>query len=69
MRKSYIDNWKIEGNVVNLFYNDGTIVTVMKNDFDRAFGAIIIAEKEDVIRDFGIWLKERFNASLFFIKK
>ena len=54
MRESYIDNWKIEGNVVNLFYNDGTIVTVKKEDFDRAFGAIVNAEKEDVIRDFGI---------------
>ena len=46
--------WKIEGDIAVLTYDDGDIVTVKKTDFDRAFGAIINATKEEVIRDFAI---------------
>ena len=44
----------IKGNIVVLTYDDGDQVNVSKKDFDRAFGAIINATKEAVIRDFGI---------------
>jgi len=40
--------------VVELKYFDGEIVTVKYEDYNRAFGAIINASKEDVKRDFGI---------------
>ena len=46
--------WKIEGDIAILTYDDGEQVKVSKNDFNRAFGAIINASKEDVIRDFAI---------------
>lgn len=54
MSKLQNKTWKIDGNVVVLTYDDGDKVTVSKTDFDRAFGAIINATKEAVIRDFGI---------------
>ena len=54
MRKTYIDKWEIQGNEVALTYNDGEEVRVSKSDWDRAFGAIVNAEKADVVRDFAI---------------
>lgn len=54
MRKTYIDKWEIKGDNVELTYNDGEVVKVSKNDWDRAFGAIVNAEKADVVRDFAI---------------
>lgn len=54
MRTVYIEKWNIEGEKVALNYSDGTTVHVKKTDFDRAFGAIVNAEKADVVRDFAI---------------
>lgn len=54
MRKTYIDKWEIQGDTVVLTYNDGEEVKVTKKDWDRAFGAIVNAEKDDVVRDFAI---------------
>ena len=54
MRKTYIDKWEIQGDTVVLTYNDGEEVKVTKKDWDRAFGAIVNAEKDDVDRDFAI---------------
>ena len=48
------NNWAYAGEVVALFYPDGTTVNVKKTVFDRAFRAIINATKEDVIRDFAV---------------
>ena len=39
---------------VKLVYSDDEIVFVTREDFNRAFGAIINASKEEVIRDFAI---------------
>ena len=51
----YLSAWVPEGeDKVKLIYSDDEIVFVKKTDFDRAFGAIISAEKDDVIRDFAI---------------
>lgn len=51
----YLSVWVPEGeNKVKLVYSDEDVVFVKKEDFNRAFGAIISADKEDVIRDFGI---------------
>lgn len=47
-----LKKWTDKGSVVELSYNDGAIVHVSKEDFNRAFGAIINAPKEAVIRDF-----------------
>lgn len=46
--------WAIDGDLVDISYPDGSVVKVKKTDFDRAFGAIINATKEDVIRDFAV---------------
>lgn len=46
---NYFDSAK-----VRLLYNDGTEVFVSKKDFDRAFGCIVSATKEEIIRDFAI---------------
>lgn len=51
----YLSVWVPEGeDKVKLVYSDDDVVFVKKEDFNRAFGAIINADKEDVIRDFGI---------------
>ena len=51
----YLSVWVPEGeDKVKLIYSDDEEVFVKKKDFDRAFGAIVNAEKEAVIRDFGI---------------
>lgn len=49
-------SWNVcenDNTVVELHYSD-CIVKVHKSDFDRAFGAIVNAKKQDVIRDFAI---------------
>lgn len=51
----YLSVWVPEGeDKVKLVYSDDEVVFVKKEDFNRAFGAIISAEKDDVIRDFAI---------------
>ena len=35
-------------------YSDEDIIYVKKVDFDRAFGAIVNAEKHEIVRDFAI---------------
>lgn len=55
MKEVRMVGWKIKSDtVVELKYNDSTTVDVKKSDFDRAFGAMINAEKNAVIRDFSI---------------
>ena len=55
MQKINIVNWhSVAENKVKIIYNNGDEVLVRKSDFDRAFGAILNAEKDAVIRDFGI---------------
>ena len=49
-----LNAWTDMGEKVQLGYTDGTILYVRKTDFNRAFGAIISASKEEVIRDFAI---------------
>ena len=49
-----LENWEIKGDFAHLTYSDNETVKVKKEDFDRAFGAIITASKEAVIRDFAI---------------
>jgi len=51
----YLSVWVPEGeDKIKLVYSDDEIVYVKKEDFNRAFGAIISADKDDVIRDFAI---------------
>ncbi|MDO5123086.1 MAG: hypothetical protein Q4D44_00285 [Eubacteriales bacterium] len=50
----YLADWNYDGDRVRLVYSDEEVVFVTKVDFDRAFGAIINAEKHEVIRDFAI---------------
>lgn len=49
-----LKKWAYAGDFVDLFYEDGSVVKVSKKDFDRAFGAIINATKEAVLRDFAV---------------
>ena len=49
-----LNAWTDMGEKVQLGYTDGTILYVRKTDFNRAFGPIISASKEEVIRDFAI---------------
>ena len=44
----------VDGDRVKLVYSDEDIVYVKKVDFDRAFGAIVSAEKHEIVRDFAI---------------
>lgn len=55
-RRVSIDKYDIlaDEGLAMLTYTDGAKVYVKKSDFDRAFGAIVNATKEEVIRDFGI---------------
>lgn len=53
--KEILVNWRLLANgQVCLFYSDKTKVLVSKKDFDRAFGAIINASKEEVLKDFAV---------------
>lgn len=49
-----LEKWSYEGDRAKLVYSDGDVVFVSKKDFDRAFGAIVSADKHDVIRDFAL---------------
>jgi len=50
----HLCDWAIVGDLVELSFPDGSFLRVKKIDFDRAFGAIISATKEDVLRDFAV---------------
>lgn len=51
----YLSVWVPGGeDKIKLVYSDDEIIFVKKEDFNRAFGAIISAEKNDVIRDFAM---------------
>ena len=54
MKKIYLKDWKQEGDRVILIYNDGSELIVRYEDFNRAFGCILSAEKDAVKRDFAI---------------
>ena len=49
-----IKKYERKGDQVDLIYSDGDVVVVKYEDFNRAFGAILGASKEDVKRDFKI---------------
>lgn len=49
-----VKNWRIDGDFAYILYEDGDEIKVSKDDFNRAFGAIISASKENVIRDFAV---------------
>lgn len=51
----YLKTWNYDGDKVKLVYEDDDIVYVSKIDFDRAFGAIVSASKNDVLRDFAMF--------------
>ena len=52
--KSRLVNWVCTGDAVVLFYSNYNAVVVMKNVFERAFGAIVNASYNAVVRDFSI---------------
>ena len=51
----HIEKWEIiPAGRVALHYSNGDTVYVHKSDFDRAFGTIISADYDAVVRDFAI---------------
>lgn len=50
----YLVHWACIDQYAILVYSDNTVFSVLKSDFDRAFGAIVSAPKDDVLRDFGL---------------
>lgn len=50
----YLADWDYDGDRVKLLYSDDDIIYVTRTDFDRAFGAIVSAEKHEIVRDFAI---------------
>ena len=54
MEKVYLQEWKQEGDRVRLTYQDGSELFVRYEDFRRAFGCIVSADKDTVLRDFAI---------------
>ena len=54
MEKVYLQKWKREGDRVRIFYKDGTELLVRYEDFCRAFGCIVSAAKDVVLRDFAV---------------
>ena len=54
MDKIHLKSWKIEGDRVLLTYDDNSEFSVLKTDFDRAFGCIISGEKDSIKNDFSI---------------
>lgn len=50
----YLANWNYDGDRVKLLYIDKSVLFVSKADFNRAFGAIVNADKYEVVRDFAI---------------
>lgn len=61
----YLEKWAYNGDTVKLEYSDKAVVYVSKTDFDRAFGAIIGAEKHEIIRDFAVSV-ENFKDKLVY---
>lgn len=54
MDMSKIEKWEIKGEFAYLTYSDNDTVKVKKEDFNRAFGAIVSASKDAVVRDFAV---------------
>lgn len=54
MERIYMTDWKQDGQYIDLTYSDNDVVRVTKTDFDRAFGAMLNADKEAVVRDFAV---------------
>lgn len=54
MKKVYLQDWKRDGDRVRLLYQDGSELFVRYEDFNRAFGCIVSADKSAVRRDFAI---------------
>lgn len=51
----YLKDWNYDGpDRVRLVFSDDEIVFVTRERFNRSFGAIINATKEEVVRDFAI---------------
>lgn len=57
-----VNDWAVEGSLVKLSYDIGNLY-VAKEDFDRAFGAIINASYEDVLCDFALSDKQLARAN------
>lgn len=51
-----LTNWEVGGDLVRLYYDDGDSFSVRKEDFNRAFGSIVNADKSAIKRDF-TWQK------------
>ena len=54
MKRNCVIDWSYDGDKVKLTYADGTVLFVRHDDFDRAFGAILNAEKDAVERDYAV---------------
>ena len=52
MKNIRLVNWHIFGELVALYYSDGTMLCVTLCDFNRAFGTILSSSKKVVERDF-----------------
>ena len=50
----YLLHWVCIDQYAILVYSDNTVFSVLKSDFDRAFGAIVSGSKEDIYRDFAL---------------
>lgn len=53
-KKVHLTSWSKDGDKIKLIYEDGDILHVNTPDFNRAFGCIVSATKDEVIRDFAI---------------
>ena len=53
-KRIYLADWDYDGERVKLLYSDDDVIYVKRVDFDRAFGAIVSAEKHEIVRDFAI---------------
>lgn len=54
LKRNCVIDWSYDGDKVKLTYADGTVLFVRHDDFDRAFGAILNAEKDAVERDYAV---------------
>lgn len=52
--KIHLKKWESDGSQIKLTYEDDSVLYIKKSDFNRAFGAIISADKEVIKRDFAI---------------
>lgn len=53
-KEIHLRDWKPEGNRIRLIYQDESELFVRREDFNRAFGCIVSAEKDAVLRDFAV---------------